>query len=185
MNDKSWRWIWLPDLGEGAEQFRFRTTPSGYEAHGEVSATLEGSPLRASYSVETDAAWVTRRVYVEAKGGGRLDVLSDGAGHWRHADGGALPELDGCIDPDISMTPFTNTLAIRRLGLKVGEATEIKVAYVLVPELSLRAAPQRYTRLAERRWRFDGLDIDFTADLTVDADGFVVEYPGLFRRSDA
>jgi hypothetical protein len=82
------------------------------------------------------------------------------------------------------MTPFTNTLAIRRLGLKVGQAAEIKVAYVLVPELRLRAAPQRYTRLAERRWRFDGLDLDFTADLTVDADGFVVEYPGLFRRSD-
>ena len=70
------------------------------------------------------------------------------------------------------MTPFTNTVAIRRLGLQVGEAAEIKVAYILVPELSLRAAPQRYTRLADRLWRFDGLDIDFTADLTVDEDGF-------------
>jgi hypothetical protein len=93
-----------------------------------------------------------------------------------------LPELDGCIDPDISMTPFTNTVAIRRLGLTVGEAAEISVAYILVPELSLRAAPQLYTRLAERLWRFDGLDIDFTADLTVDEEGFVMEYPGLFRR---
>jgi hypothetical protein len=184
MNDKSWRWIWQPDQGEGAEQFRFRAASGGYEAHGDVTAMLEGSPLNASYSVETDAAWVTRRVRVKLKGGGRLDIRSDGAGHWRHADGAALPELDGCIEPDISMTPCTNTLAIRRLGLKPGEAAEIKVAYVLVPELSLRAAPQRYTRLAERRWRFDGLDIDFTADLTVDADGLVVEYPGLFRRSD-
>ncbi len=81
------------------------------------------------------------------------------------------------------MTPFTNTLAIRRLGLEVGESAEIKVAYILVPELSLRAAPQRYTRLADRLWRFDGLDIDFTADLTVDESGFVIEYPGLFRRA--
>ena len=182
MSEQSWRWIWQPDLGEGAEQFRFRATPGGYEARGAVVATLEGAPLKASYSVETDAAWVTRRVRVDVTGGGRLEILSDGAGHWRCADGGALPELDGCIDPDISMTPFTNTLAVRRLGLKVGEAAEIKVAYVLVPELSLRAAPQRYTRLAERLWRFDGLDIDFTADLTMDEGGFVVEYPGLFRR---
>jgi len=71
---------------------------------------------------------------------------------------------------------------MRRLGLAIGEAVEIEVAYILVPELSLRAAPQRYTRLAERLWRFDGLDIDFTADLTVDEQGFVVTYPGLFLR---
>jgi hypothetical protein len=182
MNERSWRWVWQPALGEGAEEFSFRATPAGYEAHGEVAATLEGMPLKAGYLVETDAAWRTRRVRLTVRGGGALDILSDGAGHWRRADGAALPELDGCIDPDISMTPFTNTVAIRRLGLKAGEAAETKVAYILVPALSLRAAPQRYTRLADRRWRFDGLDIDVTADLTVDEEGFVMEYPGLFRR---
>lgn len=182
MTERRWRWMWLSDLGEGAEEFGFRATDRGLEARGEVTAVLEGKPLEASYLVETDASWRTRRVRVAVKGGGALEILSDGEGHWRRADGSALPELDGCRDPDISMTPFTNTVAIRRLGSKVGEAAEIKVAYILVPELSLRAAPQRYTHVSERFWRFDGLDIDFTADITVDEDGFVVEYPGLFRR---
>ncbi|HKP23749.1 MAG TPA: putative glycolipid-binding domain-containing protein [Dongiaceae bacterium] len=182
MNERRWRWEWLPDLGEGAEEFSFRAVPGGLEARGKVNATLEGKPLDASYVVEMDTAWRTLRVRVDVNGGGTLEVLSDGAGHWRHADGAALPELDGCIDPDISMTPFTNTVAIRRLGSRVGEAAEINVAYVLVPELSLRAAPQRYTRLAERLWRFDGLDIEFTADITVDDEGFVIDYPGLFQR---
>ena len=182
MNERSWRWVWQPDLGDGAEQFRFRATPGGYEARGEVVATLEGAPLDARYLVETDTRWRTRRVRVHVKQGGSLEILSDGAGHWRRADDAALPELDGCLDPDISMTPFTNTLAIRRLGLEIGEAAEIRVAYVLVPELSVRAAPQRYTRLADRLWRFEGLDIDFTADIAVDESGFVVDYPGLFRR---
>jgi uncharacterized protein len=182
MNERRWRWVWQPDLGEGAEEFRFRATDRGFEARGEVAAMLEGNALSASYLVETDAAWRTRQVRVEVKGGGALEILSDGDGHWRRADGVKLPELDGCMDPDISMTPFTNTVAIRRLGSRVGAAAEIKVAYILVPELSLRAAPQRYTRLADRLWRFDGLDIDFTADITVDEDGFVVDYPGLFRR---
>jgi hypothetical protein len=36
--------------------------------------------------------------------------------------------------------------------------------------------------LSQRLWRFDGLDIDFTADITVDNEGFVVDYPGLFQR---
>jgi len=182
MNEWSWRWIWQPDLGEGVEQFRFRATPAGYEARGDVVATLEGVPLNASYGVEADSAWKTRRVRVAMKDGASLEILSDGEGHWRHHDGRALPQLDGCIDPDISMTPFTNTLPIRRLRLKIGESAEVKVAYVLVPEFSLRAAPQRYTRLGDQAWRFESLDSGFTADLTVDDDGLVIDYPGLFRR---
>jgi hypothetical protein len=182
MTERSWRWVWLPDLGEGAEAFSFRATDRGYQARGEVSATLDGAPLHASYLVETDTSWRTGHVRVDVKGGGTLEILSDGAGHWRRADGTALPDLDGCLDPDISMTPFTNTVAIRRLGSRVGAAADIKVAYILVPELTLRAAPQRYTHLSRQLWRFDGLDIDFTADITVDDDGFVVEYPGLFQR---
>jgi uncharacterized protein len=182
MTERRWRWVWQPDLGEGEEAFSFRTTDHGLEARGEVVANLEGKPLKASYLVETDSAWRTRRVRVEMIGGGVLEILTDGAGRWRRADGTALPDLDGCLDPDISMTPFTNTVAIRRLGSRVAEAAEIKVAYILVPELSLRAAPQRYTHLSRQLWRFDGLDIDFTADITVDEDGFVVDYPGLFRR---
>jgi hypothetical protein len=185
MSGKGWRWIWQPEQGEGAEYFTFRPVPGGYEARGQVIAMLDKAPLDATYMVDISTAWLTRRVRVEVQGGAQLDVLSDGAGIWRHADGRALPALDGCIDTDILVTPFTNTLPIRRLGLKVGEAAEIKVAYVTVPALTLHAAPQRYTRLAETRWRFEGIETGFTAELTVDAEGFVVEYPGLFQRTDA
>lgn len=182
MSGQRWRWIWQPGLGEGAELFAFRTVRGGYDAHGDVVATLDDAPLNARYTVEADAEWRTRRVLVELNDGARIEMLSDGAGHWRRADGTPLPELDGCIDPDISITPFTNTLPIRRLGLAVGDAAEIGVAYVLVPQLSLHAAPQRYTRLGDRLWRFDSLDSGFTADISVDEAGFVVGYPGLFRR---
>jgi len=182
MSERSWRWIWQPDLGEGAELFAFRTVPGGCEARGQVAATLDGAPLKARYLAEADAEWRARRVLVELNDGARIEILSDGDCHWRRADGTPLPELEGCIDPDISMTPFTNTLPIRRLGLAVGGAAEIGVAYVLVPELSLRAAPQRYKRLGERLWRFESLDSGFTADISVDEAGFVVTYPGLFRR---
>jgi len=185
MSEKGWRWIWQPDQGEGAEYFTFRSVPGGYEARGQVVAMLEKAPLTATYVVDLTAAWRTRRVRIDVQDGAKLDILSDGAGNWRDADGRALSALDGCIDTDILVTPFTNTLPIRHLGLKVGEAAEIKVAYITVPALTLHPAPQRYTRLAETRWRFEGLETDFTAELTVDADGFVIEYPGLFLRTDA
>jgi hypothetical protein len=57
-------------------------------------------------------------------------VLSaDGKGRWFDAKGTHLAELDGCIDIDISATPFTNTLPIRRLQLKHGAAQVLRCVY--------------------------------------------------------
>ena len=92
MSERRWRWVWQPDQGEGAEEFHFRATDRGLEARGDVTATLEGKPLKASYLVETDAAWRTRHVRVAVEGGGTLEILSDGAGHWQRADGAQLPQ---------------------------------------------------------------------------------------------
>jgi hypothetical protein len=97
-----------------------------------------------------------------------------------------LAQLHDCVDIDISATPFTNTLPIRRLGLKPGESAEIRVAYISIPSLQLSPALQRYTCLANypdhHIYRFESPADDFTADIRVDLDGLVVEYPGLFRR---
>ena len=93
-----------------------------------------------------------------------------------------MPEYTGAIDVDLAMTPFTNTLPIRRLGLAVGAAADIIVVYVTFPDLAVSADPQRYTRLAERTYRFESLDGGFVRDIEVDEHGLVVTYPGLFRR---
>jgi hypothetical protein len=45
-------------------------------------------------------------------------------------------DLSGCCENvDVSETPFTNTLPIRRLGLTSGESAEIRVAYFDATEL--------------------------------------------------
>jgi hypothetical protein len=75
-------------------------------------------------------------------------VLSgDGEGTWTDSSGRPLPELAGCIDVDVSTTPLTNTLPIRRLGLAPGTSADLLVAYVAIPGLELTAASQRYTHL--------------------------------------
>ena len=43
-------------------------------------------------------------------------------------------------------------------------------------------AAQDYTKLGPTRFRYRSLSSGFTADLTVDADGLVVEYPPFWRR---
>jgi hypothetical protein len=87
------------------------------------------------------------------------------------------------LDVDLAFTPFTNTLPIRRLGLKDGESADIVVAYLQVPELTPIPDAQRYTCLAAgKRYRFESLDTDFSREIDIDAHGLVTTYPGMFRR---
>src|SRR5260370_40874850 len=119
--------------------------------------------------------------------GKSIKMQTDGQGHWSTISGDPLPSLEGCIDVDISATPFTNTLPIRRLALSPGQSVELLVAYVVIPELELKPDRQRYTCLSlgthEGLYRYDGLESGISAELRVDSDGLVIDYQGLFRRA--
>jgi hypothetical protein len=91
-------------------------------------------------------------------------------------------DLEGCLDVDIALGASTNTLPIRRVPLAVGRAVELKAAWVLLPDLTVQVLPQRYTRLAHDRYRYESLDSGFTADLEVDDLSLVVNYPGWCER---
>jgi len=141
-----------------------------------------GGHYGCSYRICCDSDWQVRSVEVVVAGGGSCVLTSNGQGEWRDGDGAALPGLQGCIDVDISATPFTNTLPIRRLGARLAERSVITVAYIKIPELGPRPTAQAYTRLADGRYLYESVDGGFQAALSVDADGVVLDYPGLFRR---
>ncbi|MBI4609408.1 MAG: putative glycolipid-binding domain-containing protein [Candidatus Rokubacteria bacterium] len=180
--------MWARESGPGLEHLRLVQDSAGIAADGVILGVEDDVPFRARYEIRCDARWRVREVSLGLLGGrGQgLTLRADGEGRWRAESGDAVPQLDGCIDVDISVTPFTNTLPIRRLALRPGEAAEITVAYLSVPELELKPAKQRYTCLHLDRdggvYRYEGLLSGFTAELQVDADGLVVEYPGIFRR---
>ena len=170
-------WVGDADDGESTE-----TTVATMSADGcHVDGLIEGA-VALRYPIDTDAGWATRTVRV-ATDDTSLVLFSDGHGHWSEGDGRTLDRLAGAIDVDIAATPLTNTLPIWRLGLAVGESADIVTAYVSVPDLRVTADPQRYTRVDERVYRFESRDSDFTSDITIDDAGFVVDYPGLFRRA--
>lgn len=179
---------WRDWEGEGLEHCACRFEAEGLTLEGVVAVAQEGLH-GVHYRVRTDAAFCTREVLVGFIGGPTLHVEADGEGHWRDLrDGAALPALDGCLDVDIRVTPATNTLPIRRLKLRPGESSDIEVAYVPLPGQAAgaflpRRVEQRYTRLmTDGGYRYEGLGTGFLADLTVDAEGVVVDYPGVFRR---
>jgi hypothetical protein len=183
---------WIPWEEPGCEHLSLRPTPEGARALGLILRMLDGHHYHCRYELETDAAWHVRRLSLALSGDveagpKRLQLGSDGAGHWQ-VDGAAAPELDGCLDVDIQVTPFTNTLPIRRLDLAEGESADIRVVYVPLPALSPAPVEQRYTCLQPRgsqvgRYRYEGLFRNFAAELPVDADGLVMDYPETFKRS--
>ncbi|MEO7003001.1 MAG: putative glycolipid-binding domain-containing protein [Ktedonobacterales bacterium] len=157
-------------------------------ANGLIIGIDEHQPFRIQYRIACDSRWRVRTMQLSRLDGAAqpLAIGADGAGHWYDNSGVALPALDDCVDIDLSATPFTNTLPIRRLTLQPGVSAEITTAYVQIPSLELSTSHQRYERLADGPdgavYRFTALASGYTADLTVDADGLVIEYPDLFHR---
>ncbi len=182
---------WQDWDGQGLEHCLCREGPEGLLLEGVVAGTRHGLH-GGHYLVRTDSAFCTRELRVAYVGGPQLHLSADGRGHWHDAvRDRPVPALEGCLDVDIGMTPATNTLPIKRLGLAAGEGREITVAYVPLPDeiegaFLPRPARQRYTCLAEgRRYRYEGLFRGFTAELEVDGDGLVLDYPETFRRLPA
>jgi hypothetical protein len=150
---------------------------------GTVMGTSNGEPIEVRYAVFCGESWTTSEVVIDAMIGTRIreiELVRD-KGHW-FVDANRSPELGEGEDVDLGFTPATNTLPIRRLGLDVGASAEILAAWVRFPELTVEPFPQRYTRLAERRYLYESLTSDFQAEVDVDDLGLVISYPGLWER---
>ncbi|HEU5101491.1 MAG TPA: putative glycolipid-binding domain-containing protein [Roseiflexaceae bacterium] len=178
--------LWTPWSGSGLEHLYLVQSDDLILADGLIIGVADdGHPFRARYTIQCDDRWRVRELRIDMLDAAnrRLDLMSDGAGHWSDGSGEQLPGLAGCFDVDITATPFTNTLPIRRLALALGASADVNVVYVTLPDLTVAPSMQRYTRLAGGEgYRFESRSDNFTADLPIDADGLVLDYPGLFRR---
>ena len=194
------------DPGDGAPLTRYAPFPlEGHEARwatweGDAEETLdvrwenEGWTVsglvgreRVQYVVRLSATWQMRQFLLFRD----LDepdlwLATDGSARWGEMNGAHRVELDGCYDVEVSCTPFTATLPIRRLPLHVGDTAELAVALIDVETLEVRPVRRRYTRSGERTWVVTDLESDAgrAAPVTVDVDehGLVIDAPGRFRR---
>jgi hypothetical protein len=164
-----------------------------------IQLGIDPVPYRLDYLLETGPGWGTRLLEVSAVGAGwrrsaRLE--RDDAGRWTYRSGGTgqvdLPDptcetgsLDGAVDCDLGLSPLTNAMPMLRQGLhREAGAVDLTMAWMSVPDLAVVASPQRYEHL---RTTAGGAVVrfssgSFTADLTLDEDGFVADYPDLARR---
>ena len=145
-------------------------------------------PFRIQYEIEWDGNWCTREVEIDIVAAGQahsFHLSADEHARWFDGGGHEIAQLTGCRDVDIWPTPFTNTLAMRRLQLGVDERAEIDVAYIDAIAGELTSRRQAYTALPNGDYRFESLESGFAADLVVDDYGLVIDYPGLFARRGA
>jgi uncharacterized protein len=190
---------WTKDGAAGAE---FVEVTFDDRALSAVGVAIGGDPLRyrADYELETGPEFVTARLQVTVAGEGwsrTLDLRRDPSGTWWDTESSAsgappvplpppagdLGEVVGALDCDLALSPLTNSMPVLRHGLHQGAGSaEFLMAWVSLPDLGVHAARQRYTAVRDladdrRLIRFESLDDPFTADLTFDRDGLVIDYP--------
>jgi uncharacterized protein len=179
--------MWASLESPGWEHVRIDDGHPEWNVFDSMLVRVDGGQIRrGGYTLILDKAWRTLelRLMVEQSPGNMtaLHFLASGDGMWTDADGRHLPEFDGCIDVDIQWTPLTNTLPIRRMRLTPGQEESISVVYIPLPSLEIGVAQQRYVGLDKGHARFESVASGFTRDIAIDEEGFVVDYPNLFRR---
>jgi hypothetical protein len=163
----------------GLESARLASHEHNWQLAGTAVFEHEGQPTRLDYNILCDAVWRTRSARVSGWVGAqlieiRIDV--DEEGHWQ-MNGKEQPEVTGCTDLDLNFSPVTNLLPVRRLELAVGQAAEVKAAWLRFPSFDLEPLQQVYFRSASEVYRYESAGGAFVRDLTVSRAGFVTDYP--------
>jgi uncharacterized protein len=148
-----------------------------------ITGYINNIPFGIHYMIELDPKWQTQHFLVSDLNNpdNVIELYSDSKGKWFDRDEAVAP-LEGCMDIDITLTPFTNSLPIRRLDPAPGRRTMIEVVYIRIPEFTFEKVQQYYTNLGNHRYLFETGNGDFKAELEFDKNFMVTDYPELFKR---
>ena len=176
--------VWKSLLIDGTDYCVLRHRSKAWLLRGTVIGVLKDQrPILVQYEVQCDENWSTREVQIQSSMGSETKTMSltvYAPGRWR-SSGQDVPQFSGCSDVDLSVTPATNTLPIRRLNLPIGSAASVTAAWIKFPDLTLQPLSQRYARLDKQTFHYES-ESGFSTDIVVDELGLVTKYPGGWER---
>jgi hypothetical protein len=194
------RVAWVKDSVVGAEHAEVMIDRDHLTATS-VAIADDPLPYRVDYELETSPGFVTTRLWLRVRGDTwerTLDLRRADNGRWTAeattAGSPPLPEpggdvalVEGALDCDVAHSPVTNSMPVLRHRMLSEPASyDFLMAWVSLPDLAVHPSRQRYVSLSgvgeTNVVRYESLDSPFTADLTFDADGLVIDYPQLGRR---
>ncbi|WP_228032508.1 putative glycolipid-binding domain-containing protein [Mycolicibacterium sp. P9-22] len=171
------------------ESVRVQLSGNRIKAYGRIvsAATPAGPAFSASYDLVTDETGATKRLSLTmtlAERERQLSIARDEEGMWLvrdHQNQTSRAAFDSALDVDVVFSPFFNALPIRRTGLyQRAETLDVPVVYVRLPELTVELETISYTSTGAA-----GIDLKSPVaetTITVDDDGFILDYPGLATR---
>lgn len=160
---------------------------TGAEITSTIIGNYEGKLYKVEYHIKTNEHWQTVFFEINSRHSNQTQIIryeGDGTGNWT-TNGKKAEQFNGCIDIDLPLTPFTNTLPIRRLKLKPDQSQEIQVIYFDMLEQTIKPVRQKYLCLSATEYHYENIPNDFEAKILVDESGFVIDYPSLFVRTVA
>ncbi|ANY06515.1 putative glycolipid-binding domain-containing protein [Pseudonocardia sp. HH130630-07] len=189
----SWRSDPETDGGSGLEAVRITVSGRGFRAVGRMIRGGPGQLLTASYRLVVAGDGTVSRLSVDvaaADGEQQLTLSRSTDGVWLVDDGsgGTRGGFSGARDVDLAFSPVFHALPIRRLGLHRDPAEHVlPVVSVDLPTLTVEATEQTYRTLSAGTGGEPAVvgfaTGDVTGELTVDADGFVLDRPGVASRA--
>ena len=177
------KYIWMSKVADMAEMLTVLRTDH-YLVTSHIKGELKNIPTDIVYTMDIDEDWYLRSLSISAVASSELllSLQKDEHGQWHHGDRTLSTEFDSCFDVDLSLTPFTNSLPMNRLKLTTGSTREISVIYIHWPDLTLKPLRQRYTNMGDDLYKYENLESGYSALLSVDKEGMVIDYPGVWKR---
>src|SRR5262245_28293155 len=141
--------VWKGLDDQTYEHCTLQRKPGQLVVTSKIEGPVNNQHIIVEYEIVLDNNWTVNSVEVKLINPEprSIKLTHNKYGEWIDDSLHPRPDLDGCMDIDISLTPFTNTLPVKRLCYKAGESREIKVVYFDLPAFEVRLQTQRYTFL--------------------------------------
>lgn len=174
--------LWRRLDGPGHDAARLIESAAGIVLEGTAVFSEDGEPCRLDYRVDCDPQWRTVATRVMGWYGEHnvdVHIVVSADRRWLF-NGQPCPAVERCDDVDLSFTPATNLLAIRRLQLPLGGRSSVRAAWLRFPEPALEPLNQTYQRRGDHLYHYQSGE--FVALLETNPIGFVTHYPEFWRR---
>jgi hypothetical protein len=154
----------------------------GWRLEGVAVFLHEKGPANLAYAVECDDAWrsLAGRVW-GAIGNRSIEYRIARAGTAWTLNDRPAPGLDHLSDLDLSFTPATNLLQLRRVAIGSGETVALPAAWLDIDAGALSELSQIYRRLDEMRFAYQAPDVGYEGVLELASNGFIRRYPDLWE----
>ena len=168
---------------DGEDTCRLCHADHGWMLIGHARFRGTGGETALDYIVRCDEHWMTLGADVTGLQDGievNLRILRDGDDWTLHDE--LQPQVSGAQDIDLSFTPATNLMPLRRLMASDDKVLRLRAAWLRYPEGDLAPLDQRYRRTeTDGAVDYAAVQTGFSTRIDIDPSGFATSYPNFWE----